>query len=545
MDLAAVVERLDAFVRARMAADRTPGLALALTDRERTIHHAEYGYADLAARTPVTPATLFEIGSIGKCFTAILCLRLAEAGTLDLHAPVTRYLPWFAVRSDHAPITLHHLLSHTAGITVGTDATPDARSEVWALRETETGGPPGERFHYSNVGYKTLGLVLAAATGRPYPELVEREIVAPLGLSETAASIDHQLRSRMAVGYHQGADDVPPSPGMPLVPAVWLETDTADGCLAASAADLAVFLRMLLNRGAAPAGPILSLAGFELMIQPHAPGDEDGTYGYGIYTYENDGRRRLWHGGGMPGFGAMMEGDLDTGVGAVVLANDLRQSWQIGVYAVDLLVAAREGRALPEPPAVVDPTIAPDAAAYAGVYRSGDRTLAVEVDGGRLAAIMPEGGRVELVRIGDDAFAIRDPAGARFPLRFGRDGERVVEVWHGGDWFAGDGYAGPTEFGYPAAWDAYLGHYRSHNPWATNFRVVARKGRLWLTMPGAPLDSIGGEEPLEPIGPLADGRFRVGDDPASPERLSFDAVVEGQALRAILSGGPYYRFFTP
>lgn len=72
MSIAAVVERLDGFVWARMAADGTPGLALALTDRERTLHHASYGVADRAAGLPVGPSTLFEIGSIGKSFTAIL-----------------------------------------------------------------------------------------------------------------------------------------------------------------------------------------------------------------------------------------------------------------------------------------------------------------------------------------------------------------------------------------------------------------------------------------------------------------------------------------
>jgi hypothetical protein len=79
-------------------------------------------------------------------------------------------------------------------------------------------------------------------------------------------------------------------------------------------------------------------------------------------------------------------------------------------------------------------------------------------------------------------------------------------------------------------------HYRAHNPWEqSNFRVILRSGTLWLVWPT-------GEE--EPLAPLPDDVFRVGDD-MLPERLRFDQVVGGQALRARLSGTDYYRFFTP
>src|SRR5829696_10491313 len=127
----AVFAQLDRIIERRMDADNTPGLALALTDRERTLRVATYGFADLAARTPVTPDTLFEIGSIGKSFTSLALLREHEAGNLDLQAPVARYLPWFRVRSAFPPITVHHLLSHTAGLIAGTDPTPGVEFQVW------------------------------------------------------------------------------------------------------------------------------------------------------------------------------------------------------------------------------------------------------------------------------------------------------------------------------------------------------------------------------------------------------------------------------
>src|SRR5215217_2532623 len=128
---AAAFARLDAFAEERRRAFNTPGLALAMTDRSGLLHAAGFGFADIALRTPVTPETVFAIGSMGKAFTAIALLREHEGGRLDLDAPVTRYLPWVRAGSEYDPITIHHLLTHTGGLIASSDATPDARSEVW------------------------------------------------------------------------------------------------------------------------------------------------------------------------------------------------------------------------------------------------------------------------------------------------------------------------------------------------------------------------------------------------------------------------------
>src|SRR5262245_11942126 len=95
--------------------------------------------------------TYLEIGSIGKTFTAVVLLQLRQDRRVSLDDPVTRDLPWFQVRSEFDPITLHHLLTHTAGIVTGDALSGDSRFDVWALRDTDAGFPPGARFHYSNV----------------------------------------------------------------------------------------------------------------------------------------------------------------------------------------------------------------------------------------------------------------------------------------------------------------------------------------------------------------------------------------------------------
>jgi hypothetical protein len=146
------------------------------------------------------------------------------------------------------------------------------------------------------------------------------------------------------------------------------------------------------------------------------------------------------------------------------------------------------------------------------------------------------GAHLVLERRGKDQFYVPHPDLALFLLHFGREKERVVEAFHGPGWYTTEAYSGPTTFEHPSEWLAYPGHYRSHNPWYTNFRVVLRKGRLWLVEPW------GEEEPLIATGA---GRFRIGQDELSPERLRFDTILEGRAIRANLSGCDYYRTFTP
>ena len=158
---------LDAYIERNQHLFNAPGVVIGLTDRSRTLHIATYGFADLAAQQPLEAKHLFEIGSISKSFTSILILQLQERGLLDVHTPVEHYLPWFKVQSKFdQPICLHHLLTHTAGIIRGTDSHITALCEAWALVESETGSPPGIYFHYSNSGYKLLGLVLQETLGQ-------------------------------------------------------------------------------------------------------------------------------------------------------------------------------------------------------------------------------------------------------------------------------------------------------------------------------------------------------------------------------------------
>jgi D-alanyl-D-alanine carboxypeptidase len=528
---------VDAYIQENLETAGVPGLILAVTDRQELLGISTHGYSDLAAKIPVGPEMLFEIGSISKSFTAILLLQEWEAGRLDLDAPIEHYLPWFSVQSDHDPITPHHLLSHTAGIIRGSEFSTNAHCSALALGETVVGPPPGTVFHYSNVGYVVLGLILEALIGLPYGEIVQKRILDPLTMRATCPTITHDVRRRLAVGHTWFYDDRPPHADRSLVPATWLETSTADGSIASTADDMAAYLRALMARGKYPGGQLLSELAFQRLIEPviaTGDGEHGECYAYGLTIEEADGHRLVGHSGGMVGYCSQILMDLDAGVGVVVMVNGPGTPEVVARHALPVFRAALNGEELPPLPPKVDRMVVEQAGDYVGRY--GDPPDLEVVARGTGLAMIWDGVEIPLELIEGDRFFAHHRAWDRFPLHFFRQDGVVVEFFHGAEWYAHERYEGPRQWDIPAEWRAYPGHYSAYNPWYSNWRVVLRKGELVFLHPS-------GEE--EPLVPISESVFRAGRTPQSPERLRFETVLDGQAVRANLSGETYYRAFTP
>lgn len=535
----AVWGRIDAFVRSRLESERIPGLAVVAVDGSGRSREGYWGVSDLKTAAPVGPATLFQIGSLSKAFTAAVVLQLVEAGKADLDAPVTKLLPWFRPPAGTGPPTLHQLLTHSSGLPADRDDVPSARAQAFVLRERKTESRSAPGFHYSNVGYQLLGLAAEEAAHRSFGELVRSGLFEPLGMTSSTPAITADAKARAATGHVPLWDDRPPHSRHPLVEAPWIETDAADGNILSTAHDMGRWLRALLGRGAAPSGRILSTESFERMVRPwvRVSPFEPTFYGYGLFVRRIDGRTLVRHTGGMLGFTSSLVADLEGGTGVVVLTNVARaeaRPTEISDFVVRTLRAAERGEPLPEV-STVDRTRIPDAQDYARAYLSatGDR-LEIVADGERLF-LARSGSRYPLERRGEDRFWVDHPDFSLFFLTFGRQGGRIVEAAYGPAWYVAAGYDGPRTFDVPREWLAFRGHYRSAHPWTNNFRVFVRKAKLWMSMPD-------GTERL--LVPLEAGLFRIGEERA-PEVLRFDAVVGGWAQRASLSGVEFYRFFTP
>ena len=525
--------RLDQFIAAHLRDVGAPGMTLALATRDGPLRTSGYGFADTKAGARVRPDTLFEIGSISKSFVALSLMQMREEGKFDPASPITTYLPWLKIESKFAPITGHHLLSHTSGLPDGVAlGLMDEDQPLWA------GYAPGEHFSYSNYGYDLLGLTLEAIDKQPMSAVIRRRILERLGMNATEPIITNDARPRMAIGYGPMFDDRPfPRRGQ-LAEAPWLEVSDGAGSVASNAIDMAAYLTMLINCGRAARGRVISEETFKRFITPviRAPfRGEDANYAYGLWVNDLDGHTFLRHTGGMVAFSSALHVDLQSGIGAFASVNANLQGYRpvlAARYALDLVRATVDGKDLPEAPQASSP---PDqiqnASDYVGTFTSIDgRKLTLAAEGTKLL-LLHDGRPVALERIGRDQFIVKHPNFEMFALDFGRDQNAVVEVFHGANWFTNDRYTGQKTFSYPPEWNAYAGHYRNDSAWFGSARVFLRKGKL--SVDGAPLT------------PLDGGVFRVGPQDWSPERVSFHRVIEGRARHMKFSGVEFYRTGTP
>lgn len=538
------IDAIDRMLAERHRQGYGPGLSLALTTRDGLVATRTYGVANVDRGDPVTDRTLFQIGSITKHLIGAACLRLVEQGRIDLSAPVEAYLNWFKVGSRFlTPITLHHLLTHTAGLVMMMDSYPSSWAQVWMLRETELGFEPGTRFSYSNVGYNVLQCVIQTVTGLSLDAALRELVFAPLGMDDTWGEVMWELYPRLADGHKYSSVDDHPVP-RPEKQVVVNRYRVSQGCasVVTTATDLAKFLRMLLCSGHADNGAaFLSEESFARMIHPHAPFDgffEGTTQGYGVMVEQSDavgGHQRVIGGGENLGFEAIMYGDLEAGVGVVLFCNSYDVAWTEARWSLDTLIAAAKGLELPSAPAfkpLFEEHLGGRAKDYVGKYTSNHRSFAISEEDGDLRLTAPDTSAL-LKLLWGDSFICPAVGFDRAMLSFCRDeAGRVFEAVQLGDVYARDAQPVSDSTQLPAEWNSYVGHYRSFGSLVTNFRIFARYGQLWCQM-----WSGYGELQLTDLG---GGRFCRGGE-TSPETYAFDWIADGKALRCRASGCDFYR----
>jgi CubicO group peptidase (beta-lactamase class C family) len=540
-------ERIGAAAEHHLEASHAAGLALAVTDRDDVLGVVCRGLADVAANKPVRPETRFQIGSISKSFAALVVLQEAEAGGLDLHVSVNEILPWLDLPEPFGPITLDHLMTHTSGLLVGTEDAPTGPGALHRLRANPPTTAPGERYLYSNDGWKVVGACLEEITGEPIHELLHTRVLGPLGMRRSTAAIVDAEYQDMAIGYAPLFSDRPVQLRHPLVPAARITSNTADGSIVSTVLDMSAYARLVLARGDVPGHDgtrMLSEAAFDEWVRQRVPDDDGGTYGYGLWDEEIDGVRWIAHSGGMVGYTAFFGVSPTDGLGLVILQNGDGEKRGLSRTAFAQIRASLAGAELPEPWIPPDATSIPRAAEYVGTYTGEDgRVFEIEAerDGLRLNA-----GPVTVLLERDplsepgDVFLVPHEALERFALVFGRDEQgAVVEAFHGDTWFRSQRYAGPAPGPVAQEWRRYVGFYRSNDPWAPTLRVILRKGQLAIQWPSAATDDAGDEVLI----PLEDGWFAAGAL-RDPRRVRFlGSGAGGLAVVAEFNGGFWFRSF--
>ena len=310
-----------------MRALRIPGLALAIVQGDQIVHLTGFGVAGPDG-APVTPQTPFQIASLGKPMTAVAVMQLVEAGTLDLDAPVQRYVPWFRVAdaAASAQITPRHLLYHTSGLpsSVDTryaltgDTRPDAlEARVRALRSVQLSRPVGQAHEYSNAGYMVLGLLVQAVSGQPYEDYMHQHVFAPLQMRQTFTDWEAARRHGAATGHRFWFGT--PLPGQLSVDRAMLP---AGAQLGASAEDVAHFVVAQLNGGRFDQAAILSADGIAALQRPTTPAPDAGeAHAMGWNVGAVGGEAALFKGGDLVDFKSQVVLFPERRLGLVVLMN--------------------------------------------------------------------------------------------------------------------------------------------------------------------------------------------------------------------------------
>jgi CubicO group peptidase (beta-lactamase class C family) len=307
-------ERIADFVNGYLKRKQIPGCAVMVRHEGKVVHCAGYGLANLEHGVKVTPQTVFQSGSMGKQFTALLAMMLVEEGKLSLGDPVSKFLK---VPSRWSKITVRHLLTHTSGLgdypedfSLQTDRTEAEMLKMITAQPLAFG--PGEKWEYSNLGYVTLGILIHKAAGEFYGGLLRKRVFEKLGMSASRIISEADIVLNRAAGYQLKNGELKNQEWV----APTLNT-TADGSLYLTAEDIAKWDEAL------EAQKLLSPAGFKEMWTPMTLNDgSKADYGFGWNIGRNAaGHRLLEHGGAWQGFATYIGRNPDEHLSVAVFCN--------------------------------------------------------------------------------------------------------------------------------------------------------------------------------------------------------------------------------
>lgn len=368
------IEQLGAAIGKILTDSKTPGVSLAIVDRNGVVFAGGFGVAHVAQATPVRADTRFRIGSTSKNFTALAALKLVREGRLDLNAKLADLAPDIAFENPWEatdPVRIVHLLEHTSGfddIHLRDYANQDARPNnlVAALAHDPDSRVsrwrPGTRVSYCNAGPAVVARVIERITGEVFEDYVQREWFDTIGMRSASYFRDDAPPGGLTELYRE--DGQTPYD-------YWHISMRPAGSINASAEDMAAYLRFLLGRGSVDGRELLDAATFARMEQPQTSlaAREGLTLGYGLYNYSMISKEGfLFHGhnGGVLGGASELAYSHDLGAGYAFMINATNGSAYADLGKLLRRYVAR-GQPAPALPAV-QPLADDLRARYAGWY---------------------------------------------------------------------------------------------------------------------------------------------------------------------------------
>jgi CubicO group peptidase (beta-lactamase class C family) len=344
------------------ATPSTPGCAVAVSQRGKLVVNRAYGSADLERDVPITPNTIFDIGSTHKQFVAAATLILVEEKRLSLSDDVRKYiseLPDYGQK-----ITIDHLLTHTSGIRDWTGLLPLAAGNPDALtmilRQRNLNFAPGDEWSYSNSGYVLLKEIVARVSGMSFGEFTRKRLFEPLGMKSTSYSVDmREVIKNRALAYEKE--------GGQWKMAMRLDNNRGGGGILSAASDLLIWNDALTNNR------LGTFVTEKLQEQAKLNNGRQIKYARGLFVESYRGAKEVSHSGGSAGYHSWLGRHPEQGLSTVVLCNsDAVAATALARRISDLFVPGAQGSENNLPPIAADgvDVVGLDLNSRAGLYFS-------------------------------------------------------------------------------------------------------------------------------------------------------------------------------
>ncbi|HKC63517.1 MAG TPA: serine hydrolase domain-containing protein, partial [Pyrinomonadaceae bacterium] len=429
-DLQTRLSAIEKAIEAKRQEYHIPGASLVIVKDDKVIYMKGLGLKDVERKLPVTPDTLFAIGSSTKAFTAMAAVMSVDDGKISLDDSPKKFLPYFKMRDAEtdAKITVRDLLSHRSGVD-RTDLSMVSgklnREEL--IRVAGMAKPTarlGEKFLYQNVMFAAAGEIVARSQGTTWDDFIKERIFKPLGMKASNTTVAETLKSSdYALGYTYNPDTnetrrLPMREITPAAPA---------GAINSTARDMAEWLRLMLGEGTFDGRRLVSEKSFKELVSVQNKVAGDVNYGLGWFLRNWNGHKVVEHGGNIDGFNAEVAFMPDQKLGFVLLTNV--SASPLVVDAMEIIWSNIVGR--PEE-GVASKTPASDMQREVGKYLLAEASLTfnVEMKDGKLWLTVPGQPQYELQNVGGRRYKLADaPDGFFVTFRPAKNNTAETEMY--------------------------------------------------------------------------------------------------------------------
>jgi CubicO group peptidase (beta-lactamase class C family) len=429
-DLSQRLAAIEKAIDAKRQEYHIPGVSLVIVKDDKVIYIKGLGLKDVERNLPVTPDTLFAIGSSTKAFTGMAAVMSVDDGKLSLDDSPKKFLPYFQLQDKDADarIKLRDLLSHRSGL----DRTDISMASGKLNREelirvaglAKPTAKLGEKFLYQNVMFAAAGEIVAKAQGTTWDKFIETRIFKPLGMRASNTTVAATSKSRdYALGYTYN-DDTKETKHVPMRE---IAAAAPAGAINSNARDMAEWLRLMLNEGVFEGKRLVSEKSFNELLSVQNKVIGNMNYGLGWFLRDWNGHKVAEHGGNIDGFNAQVAFMPDQKLGFVLLTNI--SASPLGSDAMDIIWSNIVG--LPETNlALKIPTANMEREVGKYLLAEASMTFDVAMKDGKLVLTVPGQPQYELQSVGGRRYKLAGaPDGFFATFRPVKNNEAETEIY--------------------------------------------------------------------------------------------------------------------